>query len=248
MDGEGIDGVLTPTIGICWEGHVTDGALATAYTRAYNRWLAGSLVPETHAPIPVGAHRSWIPKARSRRRSARARTAASNITSRRTWLRAAGSTTTIRSSRASGRRRSSKLRLSASTSSSGSGRWFDSGSGDPSDGFGVESSSPSTSWQRHPDAERGHVRALSAPAVRRAQGTLNWIAAWLDRLDHEYRLLAFTQTPIRIAPSEYFRRQCMISADPDVVTADDRAPGSRLLRLGVRLSAHRRIISVRCTS
>src|SRR5262249_37618814 len=41
MDAEGIDQVLLyPTIGICWEGHVTDGGLATAYTRAYNRWLA----------------------------------------------------------------------------------------------------------------------------------------------------------------------------------------------------------------
>ena len=41
MDAEGIDAVLLyPTIGICWEGHVTDGGLATAYTRAYNRWLA----------------------------------------------------------------------------------------------------------------------------------------------------------------------------------------------------------------
>ena len=31
MDGEGIDVVLLyPTIGICWEGHVTDGALAPA--------------------------------------------------------------------------------------------------------------------------------------------------------------------------------------------------------------------------
>ena len=41
MDGEGIDSVLLyPTIGICWEGHVTEGDLATAYTRAYNRWLA----------------------------------------------------------------------------------------------------------------------------------------------------------------------------------------------------------------
>jgi len=42
----------------------------------------------------------------------------------------------------------------------------------------------------------------------------NWIAAWLDRLDHKYRVLAH-QTPIKMAPSEYFRRQCLISADPD---------------------------------
>jgi uncharacterized protein len=42
----------------------------------------------------------------------------------------------------------------------------------------------------------------------------NWIAAWLDRLDHKYRVLAH-QTPIRMEPSAYFYRQCLISADPD---------------------------------
>src|SRR5258705_2232261 len=41
MDEEGIDiALLYPTIGICWEGPVTDPNLATAYTKAYNRWLA----------------------------------------------------------------------------------------------------------------------------------------------------------------------------------------------------------------
>src|SRR5439155_472967 len=33
----------------------------------------------------------------------------------------------------------------------------------------------------------------------------NWIAAWLDRLDHKYRVLAH-QTPIRMPPSAYFSR------------------------------------------
>ena len=42
----------------------------------------------------------------------------------------------------------------------------------------------------------------------------NWIAAWLDRLDHKYRVTAH-QTPIRMDPSAYFYRQCLISADPD---------------------------------
>ncbi len=42
----------------------------------------------------------------------------------------------------------------------------------------------------------------------------NWIAAWLDRLDHKYQVMKH-QTPIRMEPSEYFRRQCLISADPD---------------------------------
>src|SRR5439155_7673442 len=65
MDAECIDAVLLyPTIGICWEGHVTDGALATAYTRAYNRWLAefcranpARLYPVAHISLldPEGA-------------------------------------------------------------------------------------------------------------------------------------------------------------------------------------------------
>ena len=42
----------------------------------------------------------------------------------------------------------------------------------------------------------------------------NWIAAWLDRLDHKYRVMKH-QTPIRMEPSAYFYRQCLISADPD---------------------------------
>ena len=42
----------------------------------------------------------------------------------------------------------------------------------------------------------------------------NWIASWLDRLDHKHRVMAH-RTPIRMAPSEYFSRQCLISADPD---------------------------------
>src|SRR6266849_4487600 len=84
MDGEGIDAVLLyPTIGICWEGHVTDGALATAYTRAYNRWLAEfcrtdpkRLYPVAHISLldPEGAVQETIRASRGsgrRRRSSR---------------------------------------------------------------------------------------------------------------------------------------------------------------------------------
>jgi len=60
MDGEGIDAVLLyPTIGICWEGHVTDGGLATAYTRAYNRWLVDFCRTDPKRLYPV-AHISLL--------------------------------------------------------------------------------------------------------------------------------------------------------------------------------------------
>jgi hypothetical protein len=40
MDDERIDvALLYPTIGIAWEGLVRDPQLATAYSRAYNRWI-----------------------------------------------------------------------------------------------------------------------------------------------------------------------------------------------------------------
>jgi len=41
-----------------------------------------------------------------------------------------------------------------------------------------------------------------------------WIGAWLDRLDYKGEVTeAFT--PIKLKPSEYFYRQCVVSADPD---------------------------------
>ena len=41
-----------------------------------------------------------------------------------------------------------------------------------------------------------------------------WISAWLDRLDHKYEVMS-TVTPTELKPSEYFYRQCLVSADPD---------------------------------
>ena len=65
MDDEEIDiALLYPTIGIAWEAHIEDPKLATAYARAYNRWLVDfcshdrkRLVPIAHICLkdPVGA-------------------------------------------------------------------------------------------------------------------------------------------------------------------------------------------------
>jgi hypothetical protein len=60
MDDEGIDiAILYPTIGICWEGHVTEPALATAYARAYNRYIVDFCSHERRRLVPV-AHISLI--------------------------------------------------------------------------------------------------------------------------------------------------------------------------------------------
>ncbi|MDH3680257.1 MAG: amidohydrolase, partial [Acidimicrobiia bacterium] len=41
-----------------------------------------------------------------------------------------------------------------------------------------------------------------------------WISAWLDRMDHKYEVM-HANTPGSLKPSEYFYRQCIVSADPD---------------------------------
>ncbi|MDH4146916.1 MAG: hypothetical protein OEY23_17295, partial [Acidimicrobiia bacterium] len=60
MDSEQIDIALVyPTIGICWEGMVTDGDLANAYTRAYNRYIVDFCSHDRSRLVPV-AHLSLI--------------------------------------------------------------------------------------------------------------------------------------------------------------------------------------------
>jgi predicted TIM-barrel fold metal-dependent hydrolase len=41
-----------------------------------------------------------------------------------------------------------------------------------------------------------------------------WIGSWLDRLDYKGEGTE-ALTPIKLKPSEYFCRQCVVSADPD---------------------------------
>jgi predicted TIM-barrel fold metal-dependent hydrolase len=44
----------------------------------------------------------------------------------------------------------------------------------------------------------------------------NWLAAWLERMDHKAeKLIAGRDGALKLKPSEYFARQCVISADPD---------------------------------
>src|SRR5213080_1848390 len=42
-----------------------------------------------------------------------------------------------------------------------------------------------------------------------------WIVPWLERLDHHYEVFRWDVPWLHMKPSEYFRRQCWISFDPD---------------------------------
>jgi predicted TIM-barrel fold metal-dependent hydrolase len=44
----------------------------------------------------------------------------------------------------------------------------------------------------------------------------NWLIAWLDRMDHKFeKVVEGRAGAMKMKPSEYFERQCVISADPD---------------------------------
>jgi len=45
-----------------------------------------------------------------------------------------------------------------------------------------------------------------------------WIVPWLERLDHHHEIFTWDVPWLRMKPSEYFRRQCYISFDPDEST------------------------------
>jgi predicted TIM-barrel fold metal-dependent hydrolase len=45
-----------------------------------------------------------------------------------------------------------------------------------------------------------------------------WLVPWLERLDHHYEIFRWDVPTLKMAPSEYFRRQCYISFDADEET------------------------------
>ena len=45
-----------------------------------------------------------------------------------------------------------------------------------------------------------------------------WLVPWLERLDHQAEIFSWDLPDLRLAPSEYFRRQCWISFEPDEST------------------------------
>ena len=42
-----------------------------------------------------------------------------------------------------------------------------------------------------------------------------WLVPWLERLDHHVKKFELDAAWLKMLPSEYFRRQCWISFDPD---------------------------------
>jgi len=218
MDEERIDvALLYPTIGICWEGMVTDPDLAAAYTRAYNRYIVDFCAHDRSRLVPV-AHISLLDADLAVQEVERARGAgcAAVYLSPDTAARAGrhlmdpdfdrfwaavsdldmpvGFHVVVRDepffqSWMPGRGAGSGLFFFAFLAIDVMAAFTQMLAG------GV--------FERHP---RLRCTVLESGAT--------WISAWLDRMDHKYEVMR-SVTPTSLKPSEYFYRQCIVSADPD---------------------------------
>jgi len=217
LDEEGIDlALLYPTIGIFWEGWVQDPKLATAYCRAYNRWLVDFCSYDKKRLFPV-AHISLIDPEGAVEETIRAKKDGcvgvylSPDMVARGWKHFDDP---------------SFVRF-----------WNTVQDLDMPVGFHViVRDAPSwKEWIRQ-DADFGlfnftflamDVMAAFTQMMSLAmfekyprmkctvlESGANWISAWLDRLDHKYIPMR-SRSALKMKPSEYFYRQCVVSADPD---------------------------------
>lgn len=221
MDEEGIDiAVLYPTLGIFWEGSVQDPKLATAYTRAYNRWIA-DFCRENPKRLYAIAHISLLDPEGAVEETIRAR-----------------------------KDGCVGVYLSPDLPARGEKRFDDPAFArfwetvqelEMPVAFHVVVREQQTfnEWTRRLDGKPGPLglfgHAFLAIDVMAAftsmislgmfekyprmkcavlEAGATWIGAWLDRLDYKSAVTEF-MTPIKLKPSEYFYRQCVVSADPD---------------------------------
>jgi len=218
MDSEQIDIALVyPTIGICWEGMVTDGDLANAYTRAYNRYIVDFCSHDRSRLVPV-AHLSLIDIDGAIEEAKQARAAGCAAAYLSPDLEA-------RSGRSLGDPALDPF-------------WATLADLDMPMGFHVVVRDRPFFRPWMPGRGAGSelfffaflaIDVMAAFTQLLASGVLarhpklrcsvlesgaTWISAWLDRMDHKYEVMS-TVTPTDLKPSEYFYRQCVVSADPD---------------------------------
>lgn len=220
MDQEGIDvALLYPTIGIAWEGLVRDAALATAYSRAYNRWLVDFCSHDRRRLVPI-AHICLLDPAGAVEEVKRARRDG-----------CAGVYLSPDPPARGGRQfnddelapfwetvQDLDMPIAFHVVARDGGLllpWL----GGKTDTIGetvfsftflaLDVMAAFTSmlsrglFERYPRLRCAVLEAGS-----------NWITAWLDRMDHKFEIMrAFS--PMKLLPSEYFKRQCVISAEPD---------------------------------
>jgi predicted TIM-barrel fold metal-dependent hydrolase len=228
LDDERIDrALLYPTLGIHWEGHVTDARLADAYARAYNRYIVDFCAHDPKRLVPI-AHINLLDIDLAITEAKRAR-----------------------------KDGCVGIYLSPDPASRGDrwladpeiGRFWDAVSDlDMPIAFHVvvreNVANPLYPYLKNADPKRtgGLISTFLGLEVMMAFSQMlsdgvfeehprlklavletgsNWLIAWLDRMDHKFeKVIEGRDNALKMKPSEYFRRQCVISADPDETMTD----------------------------
>jgi predicted TIM-barrel fold metal-dependent hydrolase len=228
LDDERIDkALLYPTLGIHWEGHVTDAKLADAYARAYNRYIVDFCAHDRNRLVPI-AHINLLDIDMAIAEAERAR-----------------------------KDGCVGIYLSPDPASRGDrwlgdpemGRFWDAASDLAMPiAFHVvvreNLANPLYPYLKNADVRRtgglistflglevmiAFTQMLSDgifeehPRLKLAvlETGSNWLIAWLDRMDHKFeKVIEGRDNALAMKPSDYFRRQCVISADPDETMTD----------------------------
>ena len=218
MDAEQIDiALLYPTIGICWEGMVTDPTLANAYTKAYNRYIVDFCSHDPSRLVPV-AHISLLDPEFAIAETIRAREAGCKAIYLSPDLEARGGRhlmdPTFDPFWATAADLDMPVGFHVVVRDKPFFRSWMPGRGSGSELFffaflAIDVMAAFTQmlaggvFEKHPKLR---CTVLESGAT--------WIASWLDRMDHKYEVM-HKVTPTALKPSEYFYRQCLVSADPD---------------------------------
>ena len=221
MDDEGIDvALLYPTLGIAWEGLVRDPQLATAYSRAYNRWIVDfcshdrrRLVPIAHICLkdPEGA----VEEVRRARKDGCAGVYLSPDPEARNGRQLddpelAPFWETVQDLEM-------PIGFHVVARSGGLlGPWLDGGNPVGQEIFSFTFLALDVMAAFTSMMTRGLFETYPRLRCAVLEAGSNWITAWLDRLDHKFEVMQpFSSSPLKLLPSEYFKRQCLISAEPD---------------------------------
>ena len=222
LDSEGIDiSILYPTLGLSWEPECDDPKLAAAYARVYNDWLVDFCSTNPYRLIPV-AH----------------------ITTRDVHE----STKEMERTMRSGAKGAMVLSTPFGGKSYGDGYydplWAEAESTGVPMGIHVWGNPDHTGSNLYPDKQGPEMAwwvgsMLAMDVIVGFTSMLNgavfdrfpslkvvvletgggWIQYWLERIDSQYGVYGF-KTPMKEKPSDYFRRQCWLSLDPDTALAE----------------------------
>ncbi|NJN52309.1 MAG: amidohydrolase, partial [Gammaproteobacteria bacterium] len=212
--------VLYPTLGLLWECELEDAELTLAYHRAYNRWVAdfcrdsgGRLVPIAHLTLldPAG---SAIELERAVKDGCKGGFVCPYTHTRKPhghvdhdvlWRKAA------------------ELGVPMAIHPTFEPQWA---TPIRFDGLGAEAGFFYNVMLRQGMQQAllsffalGTLERMPTLKLGVLESGCGWVGAFLDRMDALFDTATRRVVPLRDKPSEYFRRQCFISGDPDETAA-----------------------------